>query len=208
MESNVRNNKMMMLAIGGVVAVVVVIIIIVVATSGKSSSSSPTTSAPTVVVNVTTPAPQALVKTVLLERPSDKAIMIADILLYDDQNVLIPSSNITATVTPQLDNSLYPSFVAGFGPGNLLDNNTATFAHTVAGSTQNMKLVLTNPMKIKRIVIKNRVDGGQADIATVSVRTLNINDVELSKTILTGASLIYELSYDPSSGAFGNVVPS
>ncbi len=221
METNQKKN-MMFLVGGGLLVVVVIVVVIVLATSGKKADSGsvivngtkiPTSPGPTtVIVNVTTPpAPQALVKTVLLERPSDQAINIADILLYDDLLQLIPSSNITGSISPQLANDL-ANYPAGFGPSSLLDNNTGTFGHTnnlvSASSSQNMKLVLTNPMKIKRIVIMNRLDCCQDRIATVSVKTLDSNNVQLSKYVLTGASMKYELNYDPSSGAFGNVVPS
>ena len=196
--------KMMFLVGGGLLVVVVIVVVIVLATSGKKadSTSSGSSGPTTVVVNVTTPAPRSsLVKTILLEKADmTQPINIGEITLFDDANVKIPVSNITATIDPQ-----HPDF----GPANLLDNNPDTFGHTLNnGVTQYMKLVLTNPMKIKRIVIMNRTSCCQDRIATVAVRTLNANNDELSKNVLTGASLIYELSYDPSSGAYLNVVAS
>jgi hypothetical protein len=87
----------------------------------------------------------------------------------------------------------------------MIDGNLNNFAHTrdkVASSPiQYIKLVLTVPMKISKIVVKNRVDCCRERINGINVKTLGVNDVELSSQVLTGSALTYELTYNADSGA-------
>jgi hypothetical protein len=187
--------------IGGVIFALVVVVIIVIVASTSSSSKGQTSALTPALTTpaLTTPAPtrSSLVKTVSLERPSSgDAINLAEIFLFDEGNRPIPASNMTASLNPPLD---------GYPAPNMIDGNLNNFAHTrdkVASSPiQYIKLVLTVPMKISKIVVKNRVDCCRERINGINVKTLGVNDVELSSQVLTGSALTYELTYNADSGA-------
>jgi|688.fasta_scaffold01796_9 hypothetical protein len=179
--------------IGGVIfAVVVVVIIVIVVSTSSSSSKSSSPGSPGIITPLS-----SLVKTVSLERPSaGDPINLSEIMMYDERNIVIPASNMTANLNPPLD---------GYPASNMIDGDLNNFAHTtdnVASSPiQYIRVVLNNPMKISKIVIKNRVDCCRERISGLAVKTLTDSNVELSSKVLTGSSLTYELTYNADSGA-------
>ena len=203
------NNNTKYIIGGVIVALVVIGIVVFASTSSKSSSvgsagsaagsaGSPGSAGSAGSAAITTPAPtrSSLVKTVSLERPSSgDAINLAEIMLYDERNMVIPASNMTANLNPPL---------AGYPARNMIDGDLNNFAHTrdkEPSPLQYIRIVLNNPMKISKIVVKNRVDCCRDRISGIDVKTLGVNDAELSSKVLTGNSLTYELTYNADSGA-------
>ena len=150
-----------------------------------------------------TPTALVLVKTVSLEKPmgggDDGGMNIAEIELYDAQNIKIPVSNLTASLNPVYDTA------SNYAASNLLDGSPDTFAATnqvdTSATLQYMRVVLTNPSSIGRVVVTSRTYCCKARINGVSVRTMDINNAELSKTVLSGSGGTYSLTYNPISGS-------
>ena len=189
-------NYIVFALIGALILVVVLVVVLVVLPKSSSSSltSAPTTSAPT--------TSAALVKTVSLEKPMggpDYHMNLAEIELYDAQNIKIPVSNLTASLSPPYTTSAWGA------ASNLLDGSPDTFAATnqvdTSATLQYMRVVLTNPSSIGRVVVTSRTYCCKARINGVSVRTMDINNAELSKTVLSGSGGTYSLTYNPISGS-------
>jgi hypothetical protein len=103
-------SKKTLIIIGSLVLLLIVVVSVVVL-SGKSSSQSP---------------PPTLVSLVSIEKKdnTESIINLAEIKIYDENGNLIPNSNLSALLSPAIDNQ------NNFPASNLIDGDMNNFAHT------------------------------------------------------------------------------
>jgi len=155
------------LLLGGVILLVIAIIIVVIilATSSSTSSESSTTT-PTPTPTPTPPAPAAAIPSSVTGRyvtvkrtdTQTQIINISEIVIYDS------SGNKITPIGASLSTTYNPDF-----PASKLIDGSSSFASTVAGPNEWMKIDLGSDKQIGKVVITNRVDCCQDRIVGCSL---------------------------------------
>ena len=97
--------------------------------------------------------------------------------------------------------------IGKFPTANLFDNNPYTYSYCSAIDKsipfQYFKIELTKPTKLSRIVITNRNDNTvvRDRFIGASVKTLNKDNLELSKNMINVGFAKYTINYDTNSGS-------